>query len=88
MFLIFLDDVIAGYALPSVVVEIVDNRMASSLVHEVTPDSFQEIHNHSPVSSVICSHVLVKAEKPNVFLSSLSTANDSPSNKIAQHAMT
>lgn len=88
MFLILLDDVIAGYALPSVVVEIVDNRMSSSLVHEVTPNSFQKILNHSPVSSVICSHVLVKAEKPNVFLSSLSTANDSPSNRIAQHAMT
>lgn len=88
MFLIFLDNVIAGYALPSVVTKIVDNRVALLLVHEVAPNSFQEIHNHSPVSFVICSHVLAKAEKPNVFLSSLSTANDSPSNKIAQHAMT
>lgn len=88
MFLIFLDDVLAGYALPSVVTKVVDNRVAFLLVHEVAPDSFQEIHNHSPVSSVICSHVLVKAEKPNAFLSSLSTANDSPSNKIAQHAIT
>jgi len=53
MFLILLDDVLARYAFPSAVVEIVDNRMASSLVHEVTPKPLQSVEYHLAISASI-----------------------------------
>jgi hypothetical protein len=79
---------VAGNALPSVVRYVVDDRVSPPLVPDITPPPPQGVHNHSPVSSVICSQILVNIPRLDMFLSSLSTFNASPSSKIAQHAMT